>query len=389
MSLSHPHLRYKKQSKRERTLTIHLISIEKTIKAAVLIIVGLKLLTLVDQDVHAWASDFITRHGIDVGNRFVHAVLQRLVGVTSGQIVTFGVVALIYSSILLVEAAGLWLQKRWAEYLTVVSTTLLLPLEMYEMYERFTWVRIAIFVINVFIVWYLVILVSDESSEMITDAGIGPIEPLVPLVKICGITNLDDAKNAIACGADQLGFNFYEESPRYISPDKARELVDSLDSTVETIGVFVNKPIDDVIATAEHVGLDGIQLHGDEDNKYVRKLKERTKLLVLKAFAVSKASTVVDAMDWDVDYPLFDTYSPIERGGTGKTFDWEAISADVYVCFPHGVYLAGGLTPENVADAVRIVKPYVVDVASGVESTPGKKDPIKVAAFIKAAKEAI
>src|SRR5690242_14785043 len=116
MSFDHPHLRYKKQTRRERTLTIHLISIEKTVKAVLLIVVGLKLLTLVDQDIHAWASDFVSRHGVDVGNRFVHAALQRLVGVTSGQVVTFGVVALIYSSILLTEAAGLWLQKRWAEY---------------------------------------------------------------------------------------------------------------------------------------------------------------------------------------------------------------------------------------------------------------------------------
>lgn len=167
MSLSHPHLRYKKQSKRERTLTIHLISIEKTIKAVILIVVGLKLLTLVDRDVHAWASDFVSRHGIDVGNRFVHAALQRLVGITNSQIITFGVVALVYSAVLLVEATGLWLQKRWAEYLTAIGTSLLLPLELYEMYERFTWVRIAIFVINVFIVWYLVTRLRDEKKERI------------------------------------------------------------------------------------------------------------------------------------------------------------------------------------------------------------------------------
>ena len=165
MSTARPHLRYKKQTGRERTLTIHLISIEKTVKAVVLIVVGLKLLTLFNQDVHAWASEFVTRHGIDVGNRFVHAALQRLVGVTNGQIVTFGVVALVYSTILLIEATGLWLQKRWAEYLTAISTALLLPLEMYEMYERFTWVRIAIFVINIFIVWYLATRLRDEKAE--------------------------------------------------------------------------------------------------------------------------------------------------------------------------------------------------------------------------------
>ena len=165
VSVSRPHLRYKKQTRRERTLTIHLISIEKTVKAVILIIVGMKLLTLVGQDVHAWASDFVTRHGIDVGNRFVHAALQRLVGVTSGQTITFGVVALLYSAVLLVEATGLWLQKRWAEYLTFISTALLLPLELYEMYERFTWVRVAIFVINIFVVWYLATRLRDEKVE--------------------------------------------------------------------------------------------------------------------------------------------------------------------------------------------------------------------------------
>ena len=130
-----------------------------------LIVVGLKLLTLFNQDVHAWASGFVTRHGIDVGNRFVHAALQRLVGVTNGQIITFGVVALAYSAVLLVEASGLWLQKRWAEYFTAISTALLLPLELYEMYERFTWVRIGIFVINLFIVWYLTTRLRDEKVE--------------------------------------------------------------------------------------------------------------------------------------------------------------------------------------------------------------------------------
>ena len=155
-----------------------MISIEKTIKAVVLIIVGFKLLTLVNQDIHAWASDFVTRHGIDIGNRFVHAALERLVGVTSSQIVTFSVVAFVYSGVLLVEAIGLWLQKRWAEYLTAISTALLLPLEIYEIYERFTWVRIAILVINLFIVWYLVTRLRDEKKENIELAGEPEAEPV-------------------------------------------------------------------------------------------------------------------------------------------------------------------------------------------------------------------
>jgi uncharacterized membrane protein (DUF2068 family) len=168
MSVQTPHLRYKNQTRRERTLTIHLISIEKTIKAAVLILVGLKLISLFDQDVHAWAADFVTRHGIDIGNRYVHMFLERLVGVTNGQIVTWSVVAFFYSTVLLIEALGLWFQKRWAEYLTAISTALLIPLELYEIYERATWVRIGALAINIFIVWYLATRLRDEKKGGVT-----------------------------------------------------------------------------------------------------------------------------------------------------------------------------------------------------------------------------
>ena len=153
-----------------------MISIEKTVKAVILIIVGFKLATLVNQDVHTWAADFVTRHGIDIGNRFVHAALQRLVGITSSQIITFSVVAFFYSTVLLVEAAGLWLQKRWAEYLTAISTALLMPLEIYEIYERFTWVRVAILLINAFIVWYLVTRLRDEKKEVVEITGEPEVE---------------------------------------------------------------------------------------------------------------------------------------------------------------------------------------------------------------------
>jgi len=176
--VSKPHLRYKKQTPRERTLTIHLISIEKTVKAVILIIVGFKLATLVNQDVHTWAADFVTRHGIDIGNLFVHAALERLVGITSSQIITFSVVAFFYSSVLLVEAVGLWLQKRWAEYLTANSTALLMPLEIYEIYERFTWVRVAILLINAFIVWYLATRLRDEKKETVEFTGDTEAEPV-------------------------------------------------------------------------------------------------------------------------------------------------------------------------------------------------------------------
>jgi uncharacterized membrane protein (DUF2068 family) len=171
MGLNKPHIRYKNQTGRERTLTIHLISIEKAIKAIILIFVGFKLISLFDQDVHAWASDFVTRHGIDIGNRFVHAALERLVGISNSQIVTWGVIAFVYSTVLLIEAIGLWLQKRWAEYLTAIGTALLMPLEIYEIYERFTFVRVAALVINGFIVWYLVTRLRDEKKEIVEHTG--------------------------------------------------------------------------------------------------------------------------------------------------------------------------------------------------------------------------
>lgn len=384
MSMSRPHLRYKKQTRRERTLTIHLISIEKTIKAMVLIVVGLKLLTLVDQDIHAWASDFVTRHGIDVGNRIVHAALQRLVGVTSGQMITFGVVALVYSVILLVEATGLWLQKRWAEYLTAVSTALLLPLELYEIYERFTWVRVAIFVINTFIVWYLATRLRDEKVE---DREPGPTGAGTPRVKICGITNLTDAKNAVDSGADEIGFNFYEKSARYIPPEAAREIANDLNSSVTKVGVFVNETKERILEVADFVGLDAIQLHGDETNDFIQNLRQLSERYVIKAARIKVGETLGQYSGAPVDAILLDSFSPNEYGGSGNTFDWEL--ADELGSLNCDTYVAGGLTPDNVAEAVQLFRPYAVDVASGVESSPGKKDHEKVAAFIKAAKEAI
>ena len=209
------------------------------------------------------------------------------------------------------------------------------------------------------------------------------------LVKICGITNIDDARHALDCNADQLGFNFYKGSQRYLVPEEARTIIDQLPITSGNIGVFVNEPIDKVLEIAQFVGLDGIQLHGDEDNQYVRDLQKRTNRFVIKAFRVSPTFQISDAMEWDMSYALFDSFSPIERGGTGQKFDWENGAIDIFLWFPCNAYLAGGLRPENVAQAVQLVKPYAVDVASGVEISPGKKDPEKVAAFIKAAKEAI
>lgn len=165
--MNKPHLRYRNQSSRERTWTIHFISVMKLIKAGILIAIGVKLLSLFGNDVHEWANDFITRHGIDSANKFVAATLAKLEGVGDTQIVTFSVVAFAYAVLLVVEGVGLWLQKRWAEYLTAIATGLLIPLELYELYERFTLVRIGILCLNIFIVWYLATRLRDEKREAI------------------------------------------------------------------------------------------------------------------------------------------------------------------------------------------------------------------------------
>ena len=208
------------------------------------------------------------------------------------------------------------------------------------------------------------------------------------LVKICGITNVEDAKATLHWGADQLGFNFYPGSSRYLSPSTAREIIDQLPIGPKYIGVFVNEPIETILDTAGFVGLDGIQLHGDEDMAYVTEIQKSTNLFLVKAFRVTSSFKIGDALDWSLDFPLFDTHSTQKYGGTGESFDWDEFGSDIFLWFPDSAYLAGGLTAENVADAVRAVRPYAVDVASGVESSPGKKDPKKLEAFIKNAKNA-
>jgi len=168
-----PHIRYKEQTPRERTWTIHLISAEKVLKATVLVIVSFKILSLLGRDVHEWAMDFVNRHGINVANKYVENILQKLAGLQNDQLIEMSAAAFLYSGILYVEGIGLWLQKRWAEYLTSIATALFIPVELYELYERFTWVRIAILAINIFIVWYLVTRLRDEKVEMLEHSAGG------------------------------------------------------------------------------------------------------------------------------------------------------------------------------------------------------------------------
>lgn len=206
-------------------------------------------------------------------------------------------------------------------------------------------------------------------------------------VKICGITNLDDALLAVKFGAGQLGFNFYARSPRYILPELARPIITDLPENVSIVGVFVNETIERIIETAKIARLDAIQLHGDEDLNFADDLSVRLGIGVIKAFRVTPNFRAEDAVEYNAHAILLDGYSPKERGGTGDTFDWE-IAQRVSAVVPV-LYLAGGLTPENVGDAIRKVGPFAVDVCSRIESSPGKKDPKKVEAFIKAVKETI
>jgi len=187
-------------------------------------------------------------------------------------------------------------------------------------------------------------------------------------VKICGITNLEDALFAAEAGADALGFVFYAKSPRCIAPDRAREIILRLPPFVTKVGVFVNEELDRVTELMAHCSLDYAQLHGDEPPEQVAALALR----VIKAVQVRSAADIERLAQYQAVAYLLDTYHPTKPGGTGETWDWElAAAAKQY----GPVILAGGLIPENVGEAIERVHPYAVDVSSGVEAAPGIKDP--------------
>lgn len=204
-------------------------------------------------------------------------------------------------------------------------------------------------------------------------------------VKICGITNLEDALLSAKFGADALGFNFYPKSPRYISPEKAREIVEQLPKRILKVGVFVNESLEEISEIASIANLDAIQLHGEETPEFVREVKAKTNLEIIKAFRVSPEFKPEDVLQYEVDAILLDAYNPKEHGGTGETFDWD-IAWKVRDIFPQ-TYLAGGLSPENVKTAIQNSNPFAVDVCSGVEKVKGKKDLEKVEFFIQLVKQ--
>ncbi len=198
-------------------------------------------------------------------------------------------------------------------------------------------------------------------------------------VKVCGMTNLKDALVAVEEGADAVGFIFYKKSPRSVTMKTVREIILELPPFVDTVGVFVDETAEQINKIADSCNLDMIQLHGDESPTFCKRIRRR----VIKAFRVKDMQSVKKLSSFQVSGFLLDTFSKELHGGTGKVFDWNlALPAKKF----GPVIMAGGLTPNNVQQAIRQVRPYGVDVCSGVESEPGIKDHKKVKAFLKNAK---
>ncbi len=195
---------------------------------------------------------------------------------------------------------------------------------------------------------------------------------MITEVKICGITSLEDAEAAMLAGADAIGFIFYPESPRCISPDLAREISGKLRGGVCRVGVFVDHDAEEVRRIAQFCGLDFIQLHGNESLDYCRAFSPS---VLIKAVSIQKEEDLALLKDYPVAAILADTRDPVRRGGTGKTCDWNLARK---AGERHRLILSGGLNPQNILPAIEAVHPLAVDIGSGVEARPGKKDPGKI-----------
>lgn len=200
-------------------------------------------------------------------------------------------------------------------------------------------------------------------------------------VKICGITNLDDALAAVDSGADALGFVFYRASPRYVEPNTIRAIVRKLPPFITTVGVFVDEAVAEISRLTQHTAIDVVQLHGHESPEICNIINKK----VIKAIRVKDITDLDSLEPYQVSAFLLDTFTPEYFGGTGQVFNWDiALAAKQF----GRIILAGGLTPDNIQKAIRFVQPYAVDVSSGVEKEKGKKDHIKLKLFIEKAKGA-
>lgn len=203
------------------------------------------------------------------------------------------------------------------------------------------------------------------------------------LIKICGITDLGDALAAVEAGADALGFNFYARSPRYVTPDTARAIIEQVPKSVLTVGVFVNEELDAIEQTAAAAGVSALQLHGDESPEYCKALAGR---YLIKAFAASDHFAPEILLHYDVEAIMLDAFDKTTFGGTGKLGNW-SVARETRELVPK-LFLAGGLSPDNVGQAIEQVKPYAVDACSRLESAPGRKDHARVRAFVAAVRAA-
>jgi phosphoribosylanthranilate isomerase len=206
------------------------------------------------------------------------------------------------------------------------------------------------------------------------------------LVKVCGITNLDDALAAADAGADALGFNFYERSPRYVAPEVARTIVDRLRIDYPNllhVGVFVNEGLDAIQRIADVAGVSALQLHGNETPEYCKALKGHHLIKVFSAGDKFKPQTV---LEYDVQAIMLDAVDKEAFGGTGKLSNW-TVARETRELVPK-LFLAGGLSAENVADAINQVSPFAVDACSRLESAPGRKDHASIRAFVAAVRAA-
>jgi phosphoribosylanthranilate isomerase len=201
-------------------------------------------------------------------------------------------------------------------------------------------------------------------------------------VKFCGITNLDDGREAERLGAWAIGLNHHPESPRFCEPQVAAEIGAALKRRLEIVGVFVNPALDELAAAAQDEALTMIQLHGDEGPAFCQEAARRTGCKVIKALRVRSGADIRAAEADRTDFHLLDGHLPGTAGGTGERFDWELL-AGRHSEVP--LILAGGLTPENVAEGVAAARPFAVDVASGVEAAPGVKDHALMAKFVEGA----
>lgn len=204
-----------------------------------------------------------------------------------------------------------------------------------------------------------------------------------PRIKFCGVNSRDDAERAAELGAWAVGMIFHRPSPRRCRREEAVAIAGALRRRIELVGVFVNAHLDELARTAEAVGLTALQLHGDEGPAYCAEAARRTGCRVIKAVRVRSAADVRALRAYHTEWHLLDGAGRAGvRGGSGATFDWALAGAARHTGAP--IVLGGGLTPDNVGEAIAAVRPWAVDVASGVEAAPGRKDPAKLEAFAAA-----